>query len=229
MDIALIVFDIAGTTVKDDNKVGEAFRATLEKFGYHVPLEQINPYMGYEKHEAIKEILKTHQNGGATIDDAHISAIHRSFVGRMIRYYETSDEIEALPHVEETFTVLHQKGVKIAINTGFSRNIADVIVEKLGWYESELVDYVIASDEVPRGRPYPDMIRQLMAKAGVTDPLKVAKVGDTEVDINEGRNAGCKYIIGITTGAYAREELQKHHPTHIVDDIREVVDIIEKQ
>ncbi|MBK1438842.1 HAD-IA family hydrolase [Parapedobacter sp. ISTM3] len=228
MDIALIVFDIAGTTVKDDNKVGDAFRATLQHFGYDIPLEQINPYMGYEKNKAIKEILKTYQNGNVTMDDAQISAIHRSFVGRMIRYYETSEEIEALPNVEETFAVLRQQGVKIAINTGFSRNIADVIVEKLGWYERQLIDYLIASDEVLRGRPYPDMIQQLMAKTGITDPLQVAKVGDTEVDINEGKNAGCQYVIGVTTGAYTREELEKYDPTHIIDDIREVVGIIEK-
>jgi len=227
MDIALIVFDIAGTTVKDDNKVGEAFQATLEKFGYRIPFEQITPYMGYEKHEAITEILKIYQNGGTAIEDAQVSAIHRSFVGRMIRYYETSDDMEALPYVEETFAALHEKGVKIAINTGFSRNIADIIVEKLGWFQRGLIDYLIASDEVPRGRPHPDMIRRLMAKAGVENPLQVAKVGDTEVDINEGRNAGCRYVVGVTTGAYTREELQKYHPTHIIDDIREVVDIIQ--
>ncbi len=227
MSIALVVFDIAGTTVRDDNKVGEAFQATLEKFGYQIPLEQINPFMGYEKNEAIKEILKQHQNGHEAVDDKLISAIHRTFVARMIRYYETANDIEALPYVEQTFATLRDRGITIAINTGFSRNIADVILEKLGWYEKEMVDYIVASDEVPNGRPYPDMIRKLMAMAGLEDASLVAKVGDTEVDIHEGKNAGCKYVIGITTGAYSREELEKYHPTHIVDDIREVLDIIQ--
>jgi len=227
MSIALVVFDIAGTTVKDDNKIGEAFQATLEKFGYQVPLEQINPFMGYEKNEAIREILKPFSNGSETIDDSLVSSIHRSFVGRMVRFYETTNDLEPLPHVEGTFEALRNSGIKIALNTGFSRNIADVILERLGWYERELVDFVVASDEVEQGRPHPDMIRKLMAKAGVADPIEVAKVGDTEVDVNEGKNAGCRYVIGVTTGAYTREELEPYEPTHIIDDIRNVVDIIQ--
>ncbi len=226
MSIALVVFDIAGTTVKDNDNVGEAFQAALDKFGYQIPLDQINPYMGYEKNEAIREILKTYQGGEATvIDKEHVAAIHRAFVGRMVRYYETR-EIEPLPHVEETFGRLRGMGIKIALNTGFSRNIADVIVEKLGWFDRQLIDHLIASDEVPQGRPYPDMIHKLMERAGVDDASSVAKVGDTEVDINEGKNVGCRYVIGVTTGAYTREQLEPYHPTHIIDDIGDVVRIV---
>jgi phosphonoacetaldehyde hydrolase len=57
-------------------------------------------------------------------------------------------------------------------------------------------DHLVASDEVAAGRPAPDMIRYLMAKAQVTDPSCVVKVGDTPVDIAEGRNAGA-WSIGI--------------------------------
>lgn len=228
MDIALIVFDIAGTTVKDNNRVGEAFQAALYHFGYQIALEQINPYMGYEKHEAIREILKTNQPDAVLFDDRHIDDIHLSFVDRMIEHYETSDEIESLPYVEETFARLRDMGIRIAVNTGFSRNIADVILNKLGWYERRLIDDVIASDEVPRGRPFPDMIQTLMHNAGITDARLVTKVGDTEVDINEGKNAGCRYVIGVTTGIYSREEMMPYHPTHIIDDIREVADIIDQ-
>jgi phosphoglycolate phosphatase-like HAD superfamily hydrolase len=46
------------------------------------------------------------------------------------------------------------------------------------------------------------------------------------VDINEGINAGCKYVIGITTGAFTRDELLPYKPTHIIDDIAEVIGII---
>ncbi|GGC23757.1 phosphatase [Parapedobacter defluvii] len=225
MSIALVVFDIAGTTVRDNDNVGEAFQAALDKFGYQIPLDQINPYMGYEKNKAIREILKAHQGDTEVIDAHHVAAIHRSFVGRMVRYYETKD-IQPLPNVEETFARLRNMGIKIALNTGFSRNIADVIVEKLGWFDRELIDYMVASDEVPQGRPYPDMIRELMKRAGIADASQVAKVGDTEVDVNEGKNVGCRYVIGVTTGAYTREQLEEYHPTHIIDDIGDVVDIV---
>jgi phosphonatase-like hydrolase len=225
MDIALVVFDIAGTTVRDNNKVGEAFQASLEHFGYHIELDQINLYMGYEKNEAIRKILKT-EDDEVLVEDSHIADIHRDFVDRMIRYYETSSEIEPLPNAEETFTRLHEMGIKVAINTGFSRNIADVILKNLGWLERGLVDDMIASDEVERGRPFPDMISKLMQNAGITDAAAVAKVGDTEVDINEGKNAGCRYVIGISTGAYSRADLEPYQPTHIIDDLQDVIGIV---
>ncbi|WEK34296.1 MAG: HAD hydrolase-like protein [Candidatus Pseudobacter hemicellulosilyticus] len=225
MRIKLVVFDIAGTTVRDENKVAAAFQSALEEQGFQVPLEVANRFMGYEKKHAIRDIINEVQPG-TDITETLVDTIHQAFLRRMIAYYRTSSEIEPLPHVEETLQALHQAGKQVAINTGFSRDIAEAIVERLQWREKGLIDFLIASDEVPNGRPHPDMIRQLMAAAGIDDPLLVAKVGDTEVDINEGRNAGCRYAIGITTGAYTREALQEHAPTHIIDDIREVLDIV---
>ncbi len=226
MEIALVVFDIAGTTVRDNNEVGAAFQATLEHFGYRIPFEQINPYMGYEKREAIRKILETQEGGESLADEAHIAAIHQDFVERMVDYYIASTELEPLPFAEETFVKLHEAGIKVAINTGFSRNIADVVVKKLGWLERGLIDDMIASDEVPQGRPFADMIHTLMSRAGIADAGAVAKVGDTEVDINEGRNAGCRYTIGVTTGAYSRIELEPYHPSHIIDSLEELLPII---
>ena len=85
---------------------------------------------------------------------------------------------------------------------------------------------MVASDEVPNGRPFPDMIEKIKLELGIISSDVVAKIGDTEVDINEGINSGCKYVIGITTGAFTREELLPYHPTHIIDDISEVMAIV---
>ncbi|MND98460.1 hypothetical protein D3C80_908120 [compost metagenome] len=68
------------------------------------------------------------------------------------------------------------------------------------------------------------MIRKMMDNAGVKEN-EVAKVGDTEVDINEGINTGCLYVIGVTTGAFTREELLPYKPTHIIDSLKELEQI----
>ena len=73
---------------------------------------------------------------------------------------------------------------------------------------------------------YTFMIQKMMQVAGITDALETAKVGDTEVDVREGQNAGCKYSIGVTTGIFTRDELASYDPTHIIDDIAQVIDII---
>jgi phosphonatase-like hydrolase len=220
----LVVFDMAGTTVKDKNFVGIAFQEAMKSQDYDIAIEDVNPLMGYEKPVAIRMMLEVREADKSKITDELVDKIHTNFVNGMLDFYRTTQEIAPLPNVEETFEALRADGVKIALNTGFSRDIADVIIERLGW--ADKIDYLVASDEVPNGRPYPDMIRKIMQVLNIESAENVAKVGDTEVDINEGINAGCKYVIGVTTGAFTREELLPYNPTHIIDNIAEVLNIL---
>jgi phosphonatase-like hydrolase len=226
MSIKLVVFDIAGTTVKDDHDVSKAFQAALKKSHYEVPIELIDPLMGYEKTLAIKQILRLHEHNDAKITPELVSKIHKEFVKQMILHYQEAPGIEPLPNVEETFTKLHEQGIQVGINTGFSRDIADTIVTRLQWREKGLINHVVGSDEVELGRPYPFMIQKMMLDAGIERPKEVAKVGDTEVDVREGQNAGCKYVIGITSGIFTREQLEPYNPTHIIDNMTELLEII---
>ncbi|WP_374949175.1 HAD hydrolase-like protein [Mucilaginibacter sp.] len=226
MPIELVVFDMAGTTVKDENKVTGTFSAALKAYGYSVPDDVINPLMGYKKIVAITKMLQQYEPDASKITAELINNIHEEFVKLMIGYYQQAPFLEALPNAEETLIALRAAGVKVGINTGFSKDIAETIVERLNWRQKGVFDYLIGSDEVAEGRPAPDMIKVLMALAGVSDPTNVAKVGDTEVDVREGQSAGCRFVIGVTTGAFKRSELEPYRPTHIIDDIAEVLTII---
>src|SRR5262249_61672479 len=80
--------------------------------------------------------------------------------------------------------------------------------------------------EGARGRPHPDMIRALMARLGIEAPRRVAKVGDTPVDLQEGTNAGCGLVIGVTHGTHTREQLQPFPHTHLVETVAEVPGVV---
>ena len=60
-----------------------------------------------------------------------------------------------------------------------------------------------------------------MAQLRIDDAREVAKVGDTKVDIEEGRNAGCGLVVAVTTGAYTREQLEQYYPDHIIDSLQQ--------
>jgi phosphonatase-like hydrolase len=226
MAIKLIVFDMAGTTVEDQNEVANTFRSALSKFGYDLKLEEVNPLMGYEKKVAITKILNLLEQDREKITSELIVEIHKEFVRSMIAHYQQTPSLQALEGAEETMAALKSSGIKVGINTGFSKNIAQTIVDKLQWQEKGLIDYLVGSDEVLHGRPDPAMIIKMMDLAGITDPQEVAKVGDTEVDVREGQNAGCKFVIAVTTGAFTRAELEPYRPTHIIDQVSEVLSII---
>jgi phosphonatase-like hydrolase len=119
--------------------------------------------------------------------------------------------------------------MKIAIDTGFDRRIADTILNRFGWREKGLIDVSVTSDEVANGRPYPDMIFRAMELTGVDSPEQVLKVGDTASDLQQGTVAGCKYVVGVTTGAYTREALQKEPHTHIINQLSDLLPILDIQ
>lgn len=223
--IKLVVFDIAGTTVADDGAIAQAFQRAMQEWGYFIPVEQINPLMGYKKPEAIRIMLADYESNEDRITAKLVERIHERFQAHMLAHYRFAP-IEPLPNALATFGQLRQQGIRVALDTGFSRNITDVILDRLGWLRDGIVDDVIASDEVELGRPFPFMIRQLMQRGGVANSRQVVKVGDTEVDVHEGLNAGCLYSIAVTTGAFTREALVPHRPSFIIDDLSELMPIL---
>jgi phosphoglycolate phosphatase-like HAD superfamily hydrolase len=71
------------------------------------------------------------------------------------------------------------------------------------------------------------MIQYLMAKFGISDVKRVAKVGDTIADLEEGFNARCGLNIGVLTGAATREELSSRPHTHILQSINDTLKLEE--
>ncbi|MDP4263976.1 MAG: HAD hydrolase-like protein [Bacteroidota bacterium] len=223
MPVKLAVFDLAGTTVKDDNAVASAFCKAFDAYGYTVSEEAVRPLMGYKKPVAIQIIL---EKMGIETDEELVNDIHREFEMEMIDHYEYSPDVKAIPGAEMVMLQLKEKGIRVALNTGFTKIIADTILHRLQWREKGIADDCIASDEVEEGRPQPFMIRALMERAGIDDPKEVVKIGDTEADVNEGRNADCALVIAVTTGAFAKEQLETYSPDYIIDNLSELPPLI---
>lgn len=224
--VELVVFDIAGTTVQDNGSVTYVLKNAMQAFGYPVKETDISLLMGYEKTKAIEILLKMYEQHPDSITDELVEKVHQLFQMQMIDYYATVKELTPAPDAEVVFTRLKEKNIKVALNTGFPKIITAVIMDRLGWMNNKKVDYVISSDEVESGRPEPYMIRKIMHLANIQDAKHVIKVGDTEVDINEGKNAGCLYSIGITTGAFSRQQLSTYAPSFIIDQLSELLLIL---
>ena len=220
--IELAVFDISGTTVKDNGEITEAFERTFRQKGYEIPKEKIAAVMGYKKTDAIRTLLIEFAEDKSVISESYINEMHDFFIDNMIDYYATTTTLQPLPYVIETFQFLKNNDVKIGLDTGFFSDITRVAIDRLGWLKNDLIDFVLSSNEAKEGRPQPYMIQELMKRANVSDSKKVIKVGDTEVDVREGINANCLYSIAVTTGAYSRESLKLYHPDFIIDSLQEL-------
>lgn len=221
--IDFAVFDIAGTTVSDKSYVAQAFQKAFYSSQIEVTEAEVNPLMGYAKPAAIQMVL---QRKGVEYNEALIDKIHKDFVDDMMDFYQFSPYVKAMPDTEDVFFYLKEHGVKIALNTGFSKDIAEIIVERFQWMERRLIDDFICSDEVQKGRPFIYMIEELKRRNHISGDAVVLKVGDTVADILEGKNAGCQYVVAVTTGATNRAELEEHSPTHIISSLSEIPKIL---
>jgi phosphonatase-like hydrolase len=221
--IELVVFDLAGTTVHDGDAVNATFRATLAAWGLEADMAMVNTVMGLPKPDAIHILLEyVGRPRGITPTAENVHAIHEDFTSRMCNYYAADPSVREIPGAAATFAALRRADIKVSLNTGFFRPITEVLLKRLAWRSPAVIDADVTSDEVPRGRPHPDMIHHLMKRLGVHDPSRVAKVGDTRADLEEGTNAGCALVIGVTSGSYSREQLQACPHTHILESVAEV-------
>ena len=214
--IELVVFDLAGTTVEDDGAVLSCLVEATTRHGLPGSPEELNALMGMNKREVFQ--LLAERTGARPTGDADRLADEAlaSFVSCMSASYERS--LSPVPGAEEAFVFLHERGIGVAIDTGFDATIAGLIMTRLRWPE-RLVDVVVSSSDVPRGRPAPYMIFRAMERLGVLDVRRVMKIGDSPSDLEEGTNAGCGEVIGVLSGAHDAESLGKHPHTRLLPSV----------
>lgn len=225
MKIELVVCDLAGTTIKDNQDVHKALQKAIKDFGINITLQEANEVMGIPKPVAIRQLLND-KLPQQKITNEFIEQIHRKFVTEMIWFYGQDPEFSEKDGVSETFLKLKLNGIKVVVDTGFDREITNAILDRTGWVSNGLIDGSVTSDEVAEGRPHPDLIYKAMQLTGITNAEHVAKVGDTPSDLQEGSNAGCGLVIGITAGAFPKEKLAREKHTHLISEIPELVGIL---
>ncbi|PZX56775.1 phosphonatase-like hydrolase [Algoriphagus chordae] len=223
--IKLIVFDMAGTTVNENNVVYKSLQQAINKLGHDFSLNNVLLIGGgKEKLQAIRDIMKPVYSSAEDLEkDAQIA--FADFLTILKAAYKNL-EVNTYKGTCELFSYLRQHGIKVALNTGYNEQTALSLLEKLGWKEGETFDALITADDVKNSRPAPDMIYVAMEKCGISNAKQVAKIGDSVVDIEEGKSAGCGLTLGVTTGAQTSEQLNTADPDFIIDSLVELKEII---
>jgi phosphoglycolate phosphatase-like HAD superfamily hydrolase len=81
---------------------------------------------------------------------------------------------------------------------------------------------LVTADQVTQSRPAPDMIVLAQAKLGIASAQHIVKVGDSAIDIEEGKNAACGYTVGVTTGAQTAAQISEAGPDFIIDRLEDL-------
>jgi phosphonatase-like hydrolase len=221
----MVIFDMAGTTIDEDNLVYKCIRKALEKHKFITDLETILYYCaGKEKLDAIKTVL--HEIYPEPVSDDLILSIYQTFRELLEEAYDIAP-LSLFSGAETVFTYLRDANIKVVFNTGYDNPTAMKILHKVNCLPGSSIDALVTADMVANARPAPDMIQYALQLYDVT-ALECIKIGDSITDIEEGKNAGVKFNIGITTGAQTFEMLQQAQPDEILDDLVDLIPVIQQ-
>ncbi|WP_325948297.1 phosphonoacetaldehyde hydrolase [Pseudomonas putida] len=190
-----VVLDWAGTVVDFGSFAPtQIFVEAFAEFGVAVSLEEARGPMGMGKWDHIRTLCNQPQIAEryhAVFDrlptDDDVTALYERFMPLQIEKIALHSAL--IPGALNTVDALRDKGLKIGSCSGYPAVVMEKVVE-LARQNGYVADHVVATDEVPNGRPHPAQALANVIALGVSDVAACVKVDDTWPGILEGRSAG---------------------------------------
>jgi phosphonoacetaldehyde hydrolase len=200
--IPAVFLDWAGTVV-DHGSVApvKAIEDIFAEFGAKVSRPLVRRYMGLAKKDHIRKLLQEPEvvERWLAVHPAHpeendVDRLYKKFEPRMMELLAGYSAV--ISGAVETTEALRARGIKIAGTTGYTRPMLEQL-QHLAAEQGYSTDASLAPEDVGGGRPYPYMCYRLALDLRIYPLSACVKIGDTESDILEGRNAGM-WTIGLT-------------------------------
>ena len=241
--IKVVIFDWAGTTV--DYGCFAPVKGFIDGFrsiGIDITNEMARKHMGLLKIDHTRAIAAMLPE---PITEEQIQKAYTVFEETLFANIERFCDIK--DYIVETVAALRKKGIKIGSTTGYTSAMMERVIPKAA-EQGYTPDYCIAPDQTFKGRPFPYMIWNNLMRFGITNPIEAVKIGDTTVDIAEGKSANC-WTVGVVMGsselglsrddvsALSKVELCARKESvraaynnagadYIIDDMNELLDVI---
>ena len=130
---------------------------------------------------------------------------------------EAGDLIHLIPGIKASVEALRKK-YKLAIYSNSKRvSIERDLKEILDKFE-----FIVSEEDVVKKKPSGEGILIACKKLGIK-PSEAVYVGDSQVDIQAAKDAGCKSV-AVLTGMGLKIHLEKEKPDYIFKDLKEMAD-----
>ncbi len=222
----LVALDIAGTTVHEGGTVYRVLRAVIEdRVGAPLPDEVLDRWTGTSKREAVAGLLleMSGRDAGAAVE-----ATYSAFTTALLRAYRDTPPT-LMPGAVVAVSRFRSEGVRVVLQTGYEREIAETVLAAAGWRVGQDVDGLVTSDEVRASRPAPYLVFHAMELAGAQDVRRVIVAGDTRNDVLAGINAGAGLVAGVLSGEGVPQTFSPFAGRarfHVIADVGELSSLI---
>ncbi|MBK3867559.1 phosphonoacetaldehyde hydrolase [Pseudomonas stutzeri] len=194
-NLQAIILDWAGTVVDFGSFAPtQIFVEAFGEFGVQVSLDEARGPMGMGKWDHIRTLCnipaiaeRYREKFGRTPTDDDVTAIYERFMPLQIEKIGLHSAL--IPGALDAIATLRDKGLKIGTCSGYPAVVMAKVVE-IARDNGYVPDHVVATDEVPNGRPYPAQSLANVIALGISDVAACVKVDDTWPGILEGRSAG---------------------------------------
>ena len=200
-----LFFDFDGTLCESEGDLKATWRETFNELGLDIARFEAGYRTGPPTEANARSFFPE-------ADDAFIADLCRHY---RAKYYTSSYPL-TVPYagIDALLRRLKANGKRVFMATNKNEVPLMRILDKFGW--KEFFDAVLCRDMLPPGesdKAY--LIRECVRERGL-DPKRSAMVGDTELDIRAGHNAGIAAIL-VTWGYGAAAELEKtEHPEYLL-------------
>ncbi|MGO3619487.1 MAG: phosphonoacetaldehyde hydrolase [Pseudomonas helleri] len=199
------ILDWAGTVVDFGSFAPtQIFVEAFAEFDVQVSIEEARGPMGMGKWDHIRTLCDQPQISerykkvfGRTPSDDDVTAIYQRFMPLQIE--KIAEHSALIPGALETIAQLRGQGIKIGSCSGYPAQVMAKVVE-LAATRGYTADHVVATDQVPNGRPWPAQALANVIALGIDDVGACVKVDDTVPGILEGRRAGMWTVALVCSG-----------------------------
>jgi 2-hydroxy-3-keto-5-methylthiopentenyl-1-phosphate phosphatase len=205
-----IIFDLDGTLIEAYEAIYLGLRDAFQHFGREIfPLSDLKKYLRAD--------LET------TLDQFFSSKEVSEGVPIMRKKYEEVylEKTHFLDGAKEVLERLHSKGILLAVASNKFGPFSREALKHLG--VSDHFKSVLGAGDVPRNKPFPDMIQAALNEMGLL-PEDVVFVGDTLSDIDTGKQAGVD-VYALPTGFHSKLDLSQGKPKRILKNLKELIDV----
>ena len=206
------LFDLDGTLIDSVYQHVIAWRHALSRLDIDLSVWRIHRRIGMSGGLFVSALMR---ETGVSLSESDIDLLQEAHAAE---YLAQADSIRPLPGAARLLAALTARQVPWMIATSSRLATARLALPLLGLPEDTVL---VTRDMVHRAKPDPDLFLAAAALLGV-EPRNAMVVGDSVWDLLAARRAG-SLGIGLMSGGYGREELERAGAYRVYTDPAEIL------
>lgn len=217
MSYKIWILDLDGTAADTVESIANSANIALKSVGLPAqPVDYYKKFAGDGQFELIQRAL-------ISAGDEKLKFYDR-VLARYVEEFKTGCTYKVKPYegLREVLEKAKKSQIKLAILSNKRHNNVLSVVEAA--YGEGFFDWVQGqTDDIPK-KPSPEGVLFILSKFGLK-PEECLYIGDTNVDMQTGNNAGCD-ALGVTWGFRDRQELEDNNATFIIDEPKGLLEFL---